>query len=115
MKRLGLLFLAVVLAFGVTGCKKDKDADPVGTWVMIGDTGCNGTTFNLVLHIYDNGTFLDSDNDSGLWSVNKKDITLSYTTFGIALSGEVDGDQMRGTWVGVSTGCWTAQRTSEIP
>lgn len=89
--------------------------DPVGIWLMIGDTGCDGGPFNLVLHIYDNGMFVDSESDSGLWSVNKNDITLNYTTIGIALAGEVDGDQMSGTWVGISTGCWSAQKTSTTP
>lgn len=116
MKRIGLLFLVVILTVGLAGCPGgDKDADPVGTWVVTGDAGCNGTTAGWVSHIFDNGTFIDSDGARGTWTVKKKDLTMNYTNILLVFTGEVDGDRIAGTFTGTTSGCWTAVRTSTTP
>lgn len=117
MKRIGLLFLAVVMAFGVAGCSKGKDADPVGKWFLIVDRGCDGSTSNYIWHIYAKGSFNDESGGSGTWAVSKDDITLSYDN-GTNYGGTVNGDSMSGTMTFVGTGgtgCWTAMRTSTVP
>lgn len=117
MKKIWLLLLVVVLSAGLAGCPGgDKDADPVGQWVVYVDFGCNGSVDNSgVWHFYANRTFIDSYADTGTWSVHKKDITLNYND-GSIWGGEVDGDRMSGTYsYGTTSGCFTAQRTSNLP
>ena len=117
MRKLWLLFFVVVLALGVVGCSKgDKDADPVGTWVMTYDWDCNGSAETVVWHLYNNKTFISSSGSNGSWSVSKKDITINYAN-GTIYNGIVNGDSMSGTSRGISgsTGCWSAQRTSTSP
>jgi hypothetical protein len=117
MKKLGLILLVVVMAFGVAGCSKDKDADPVGTWIMTFDWGCDGSAGTVVWHIYTGGAFNDNQGNSGGWAVKKKDITLSYSN-GTNYGGDVDDDRMSGTMTSVGTGtqgCWSAARTSTSP
>jgi len=120
MKKIGLLFLVVLMAFGVafgvTGCSKNKDADPVGTWVLTYDWGCDGSSANAVWHIYEKGAFNDNTAGHGTWAVSKKAITLSYSN-GTNYGGDVDGDRMSGTMTAFSStqGCWSATRTSTTP
>ena len=121
MKRIGLLLLAVVLVVGLAGCPGgggNRDADPVGTWVTTYDWSCNGSTGLMTWHVYATGTFASSEGDGGIWSVNKNDFTLAYTTAGsdAVYLGAVDNDRMAGTMSSPgSTGCWSAQRTSTTP
>ena len=116
MKKIGLFFLVVVLAFGVAGCKKgDKNADPVGTWSFVLDESCNGADIALVFHIYDNGTFIVDGGLSGTWSVSNDTITLNLPAEALVFTGTVDGGGMSGNFVGSATGCWTAARTSTTP
>lgn len=116
MKKIGLFLLAVMMVAGLAGCKKDHDADPVGTWVMVYDWRCDGSTATVVWHIHSNGTYISSEGATGNWSVSKSSITLNYAG-GTIYGGEVDGDKMSGTMndtKGVS-GCWSAARTSTTP
>lgn len=118
MKKIGLFLLAVVMVVGLAGCpSKDKDADPVGTWVTTYDWSCNGSTGLMTWHIYPTGTFVSSEGDGGIWSVNKKDFTLAYTGSSDAIYlGTVDNDRMAGTMSSPGwTGCWSSQRTSTSP
>jgi hypothetical protein len=117
MKKLLLVVLVAMMAFGVAGCHKgDKDADPVGTWLLSYDWGCNGTYGLATWHVHTGGVFIDSDGISGGWSVDGNSITLNYTT-GYIYGGTVDGDRMDGTMTASDgdRGCWSAQRTSTLP
>lgn len=117
MKKIGLFFLAVAMAVSFGGCQKDRDADPVGTWVTTYDWGCNGSSNTSVDHFYNNGTYIDSFGGTGTWSVSKNSITVNYAN-GTVYSGTIDGDVMSGTMVSAGTGgtgCWSAYRTSKIP
>ena len=113
MKRLGPYLLFVVLVLGVAGCS-GKDADPVGTWVMYYDKGCNGGQSRLEWHIQGNETFFDNNHDSGTWSVDEKDFALNYYK-GWYFFGSIDDDWMSGSFSGISSGCWSAQRVSDNP
>ncbi len=115
MKKIGLLFLAIVMVLGVAGCHK-KDADPVGTWVMTFNWVNDGSG-SVVWHIYTGGRFNDSQGNSGTWATDRDDVTMAYSN-GTNYGGTVDGDRMSGTMTSVGTGGqgnWAAQRTSSAP
>jgi hypothetical protein len=116
MKKIGLFLLVVMMALGMAACSKNKDADPVGTWVMsyAWNTGGSGS---VVWHIYAKGDFNTSSGNHGTWAVSKKDITMSYDN-GTTYGGEVDDDRMSGTMTSIGSGTqgiWSAQRTSTSP
>ena len=112
MKRIGLFLLAVVMAFGMAACSS-KDANPVGTWDVTAKS--LGSTADIRWFIYDNGTFIDIDGDAGIWSVDKKKITVQYNAGGAIFSGSVDDDTMEGTFNGAVSGSWAARRISSSP
>ena len=119
MKRIGLVLLAVFMVAGLSGCPSGhKDADPVGTWVTTYDWWCDGSTGLMTWHIYETGTFVSSEGDGGIWSVDRDDFTLMYNTGGsdAVYLGTVDHDRIAGTMSSSgSTGCWSSQRISTIP
>jgi len=122
MKRFGLLLLVLVMAFGVTfgvaGCAKKNNQDPVGTWTLNFDWGCDGSAAAAVWHIHSNGTFISNEGNNGNWNLkNRDEITLNYA-IGTIYGGTIDGDRMDGTMTAAgsgATGCWTAQKTSDTP
>jgi len=118
MKKIGLFLLAVVMMSGLAGCKsRDKDADPVGTWVTTYDWGCDGGSAISVDHYYSNGSYIDSDGNTGNWSVDKNSLTLNYAD-GTIYSGTISGGSIAGTMVAArsgETGCWSSTRTSTTP
>ena len=61
--------------------------------------------------------FRSSDN-SGIWELDKKAITISYLVGGSRVAtGTLDGDTMAGEYVDVdrTTGCWKASKISSTP
>jgi hypothetical protein len=116
MKRVGLFLLAMVLVAGLAGCKGgDSDADPVGTWAVTSDANCDGSVGRYETHIFNNGTFQDTDGARGTWTVNKDNLTLNYTNILFVYSGTVDGNGITGTFTGNASGCWWATRISTVP
>ncbi len=117
MKRLGLFLVVIVMAFAMVGCVKNKDADPVGSWVLSFDFECDGGAGSALWFISSGGTYIDDFGDGGTWSVDNSDITLRYDS-GNVFSGEVDGDSMVGSFTQAGSGrrgCWAAQRVSRTP
>lgn len=116
MKRIGLFLLAVVMVVGLAGCKKDHDADPVGTWAVAFDFACNGLDGSAVFHFFPNNTFTDSFGSTGTWSANDDSITINMSD-GITFSGTVENNNaMSGVYyLSSGSGCWTATKTSDTP
>lgn len=118
MKRIGMVLVAVVLAVGLAGCSSGGSADPVGQWVMIDDWACDGTYEGSgVLHLYTNGTFIDSTGKTGTWSADGSEITIN-ATFGSIYGGTmVDDGTMEGTYTLTdgTGGCWSATKLSDTP
>jgi hypothetical protein len=117
MKKIWLVLLVAVMAFGVAGCHRDysRDADPVGRWTVAWDNGCDGSPFMMSMSIFDNGTFIDTEGDRGRWTIDGDNITLNYDTYPAVMTGVVNGNWMDGGFSGVRSGCWTAQRVSNSP
>lgn len=120
MKKIGLLLFVVVMALGAAGCfvvDDLRDADPVGTWTMTNDWGCDGSMDTFVWHIHPNETFISSAGNNGSWKVDGQDITLNYAN-GTIYGGRIDDDRMSGTMTAAGSGehgCWSATRTSTTP
>lgn len=119
MKKIGLLFLAVLMVLGMAGCSDvlETDQDPVGTWVVNYDWGCDGSVGVMTWRIYVGGSYNDNQGGSGTWKVVETNITLSYDN-GTNYGGKIDGAGMNGTMTSVGSGtqgCWNASRISTKP
>jgi hypothetical protein len=106
------------MVMGLAGCPgKDHTADPVGTWVVSYDYGCDGNPGSAVWHIHDNGTFIDSFGNTSTFNVKGDSITINLS-YGTILSGTVENNNaMSGAYYTTSggSGCWSATKTSDTP
>ena len=97
--------------FDVEPLNTDCPDDITGTWYLDYDWGCDGGSSSATWYINYDGTFTDSSDTSGTWSLYGSQVTLTYSN-GTTYTGEVSGDQMNGTMVSYdgNTGCWSASK-----
>ena len=118
MKTLGMFLAAVILAAALAGCSSDSSGgDPVGSWGMVWDWSCDGTDDGSgAIHLFENGTLIDSAGDTGNWTKVDDSVTLNYT-FGAVYNGTIHGDKMEGNYylTDGTGGCWSATKLSDTP
>jgi hypothetical protein len=117
----GIVVVGVVLALALGGKKKEPEPerfDIRGDWTVIvtflGDEYPFYITFRGSLT---SGTFVDQDDDTGTYTVNRRTVHFEYDYYAIFFEGNFENpDHMRGTvQVDDETGNWRASRGFSTP
>jgi hypothetical protein len=109
----GAVVVVAVAAILLLKKKKKDEYDIRGRWTLnvqiAGETFIFGMTFS---GSKTNGTFTDEDGDTGVYTVNDRNVSFSYDDFNISFTGSFStNDNMAGSVVVNSvTGSWTAAR-----
>jgi tetratricopeptide (TPR) repeat protein len=109
----GAIVVVAVAAILLLKKKKKDEYDIRGAWTL--NVQLAGETFIFGMNFSGsktNGTFVDEDGDTGVYTVNDRNVSFSYDDFNISFTGSFStNDNMAGAVVVNSvSGSWTATR-----
>lgn len=102
---------AIVTGTGAAGSVQAQTAGFGHTNWLVSDWGCDGSSDSTTaLQFHRDGTFADDQGGTGVWSLNGRNVVLTYDV-GTAYTGVTHRDVMKrasGTMVSDTgeTGCW---------
>jgi hypothetical protein len=90
----------------------------VGTWLMTYKWKKNSKPYTCDWYVYSNGKYKDSEGASGIWTIDGKNVRLTYQTGTRPVySGKINdnADRMSGTMKDATTsGTWSATRKGDV-
>jgi len=106
--------VGIAVAASGGGGGNGDDYNVVGTWNLIFDWNCDGTSGSTSITLNEGGSF---SGDSGNWTLDGSSITMVFIGSGVTATyrGTVTSDtHMEGTMNNTygESGCWSANKTS---